>query len=422
MKIEILAVGSELLSPFFIDTNSLYVTRRLNDLGLDVSRKTVVGDDWAGLIQCFKDALSRTDLFIVMGGLGPTEDDITRETCAKALGRSLVFDEAQLQAIEGRFRRRGKPMPASNRKQAFVVDGSEVLENRFGTAPGLWLVQGTTRIALLPGPPQELKPMFEQGIWPRLSSWRRGFTARRTLKITGLTESETENLITGLYPKRSDLRLTILASPGQIELHLTSFSEDNAASAESAVAELADKIRGRLEANIFSEGGEEIEEIVGRLLREQKKTLVTAESCTGGLLGSRLTNIPGSSDYFLEGFITYSNRAKLERLGVASDLIETQGAVSRDVCRAMALGALARTGADCALAITGIAGPAGGTSEKPVGLVYTALAFDGGAEVERNLFLGNREQVKFQSSQKALDMLRRRLAGGRFHKDEGEAP
>jgi len=409
MKIEILAVGSELLTPFFMDTNSLYLTQRLNDLGLDVSKKTIVGDQIDDLSNCIQNALSRSDFILIMGGLGPTEDDITREVCAEVLGKTLGLREDILKKIEARFRCRGREMPLSNKKQAFIIEGAEALENKNGTAPGQWLEHGRIRIALLPGPPQELRPMFEEHIWPKLRESQRGFTSRKTLKIAGLTESEVEGRIAGLYPKAQDLRLTILASPGQIELHLTAFSAEDKDGTIVKIEALAREIERRLEDNIFSSSGEEMEAVVGRLLRDQKKTLATAESCTGGFLANRLTNVSGSSEYFLEGFITYGNRAKNLRLKVPLDLIQAHGAVSPEVAQAMALGVRLQTDADFGLAITGIAGPKGGTQEKPVGLVYAALALDGGVDVQKNLFLGKRDQIKFQSSQKALDMLRRVL-------------
>lgn len=409
MKTEILAVGSELLTPFFQDTNSLYLTQRLNDLGLPVSLKTIVGDDRESLLLCIKNALLHSDILLVMGGLGPTEDDITREVLAEALSRTLIYRDDIFQKIEARFKRRGIAMPVANKKQAYILEGADVLENKNGTAPGLWLEEGRTRIALLPGPPLELKPMFEEYVWPKLESLQRGFTSRRVLKIAGLTESEVETLIAGLYPRGPECGLTILAVPGQIELHLYAFSQDASSPAAKNIEELEGKILARLNDSVFSTSGEELEEVVGRLLGKQGKTLATAESCTGGLLGHRLTNVPGSSEYFLEGFIAYSNSAKIRDLDIPEKLIQAHGAVSAEVARAMALGVRKKAGASYGLAVTGIAGPTGGTSEKPVGLVYTALARDDGMDVTKNIFLGNRKQIKFQSSQKALDMLRRHL-------------
>jgi len=409
MNVHILAVGSELLTPFFRDTNSLYLTERLNDLGLDVAFKGLVGDERPSLIWAFRQSLAAADLVILTGGLGPTDDDRTREAVAETLNRELVFREDILRNIEERFRGRGKAMPSTNRKQALIVAGAEVLNNAHGTAPGLWISAEEKAIVLLPGPPQEMRGMFETSVWPRLALGRTGKMARIVFKTTGLTESEIEVRIAGLYPKGEGRRLTILASPGQIELHIAVYTETDGRDVSREAAELADSLRSRLGLHVFSEDGAELEEVVGRLLREKGKTLAAAESCTGGLIGHRITSVAGSSSYFLEGFVTYGNRAKTGRLGVSEDLLAAHGAVSPEVALAMAEGARRTAGADYGLGVTGIAGPDGGTPDKPVGLVYTALAWEGGREVEKNLFLGPRDRVKFQSSQNILDLLRRRL-------------
>lgn len=408
-RIEIIAIGSELLTPFFQDTNSLFLTERLNDLGLEVSSKTIIGDEWSDLVLCLKESLSRADLIFAMGGLGPTEDDRTREALAHVLGRKLVFKKEILEKIQERFRRRGLPMPSSNRKQALLIEGATALENRNGTAPGIWLEKGQKKIVILPGPPHELRPMFEEFVWPRLQELKREYRVRKVLKIVGLSESKIESLISDLYPRSPDLRVTTLAYLGQIEIHLTSYSRENQDKAEKKISRLEEKILERLKDNIFSTSGEELEKVVGKLLREKKKSLAVAESCSGGFLSHRLTNIPGSSDYFLEGVVTYSNQAKRALLAVPENLIKKHGAVSEQVARAMARAAREKAQANFGLAITGIAGPTGGTPLKPVGLVYTALAWKRGTRVEKNLFLGKREQIKFQSTQKALDMLRRHL-------------
>jgi len=409
MKIEILAVGSELLTPFYQDTNSLYLTQRLNDLGLEVSFKTVVGDERESLLVCIKNALVQADVLLAMGGLGPTADDITREVFAETLGRQLVYCPDIFKKIEARFRRRALAIPAANKKQAYIIQGSEVLENKNGTAPGLWLEEGRTRIALLPGPPAELKPMFEEFVWPKLAAFQKGLSSRRVIKIAGLTESEVETRISGLYPKERGLGLTILASPGQIEIQLYAFAPDASGLPAIKIEELGQRILERLGGHVFSTAGEELEEVVGGLLGEHRKTLAVAESCSGGLLSHRLTNVSGSSKYFLEGLITYSNQAKIRDLNVPEALIQNHGAVSAEVAQAMADGVRQKAGSSFGLAITGIAGPTGGTAEKPVGLVYSALSWEGGVDIIKNVFLGKREQIKFQSTQKALDMLRRHL-------------
>lgn len=409
-RVEILAIGSELLGPHRLDTNSLYLTERLNELGLEVCFKGIVGDDMEDLVLSFRQALERADLILAIGGLGPTADDLTREALARALNRRLILDENILHHIQARFARRRMAMPAPNIKQAYLIEGAVAIPNRNGTAPGQWLELDRKRIVLLPGPPHELKAMFEEGVKPKLESIGYGFLARSVLKTTGLTESQIESMMASLYPKSRDRKITLLAHPGQIEIHLTSFSSASRSDAEKKVAALKKRVAVRLRDAIFSETGEELEQVVARLLTEKKKTLAIAESSSGGLLGHRLTNIPGSSAYFLQGVVSYSNAAKTQLLGVSPLLIARHGAVSSAVCRAMARGIRKRAGADFGLAITGIAGPGGGSPEKPVGLVYVGLASCSGTKVRKNLFLGQREQIKWQSTQKALDMLRRHLS------------
>jgi nicotinamide-nucleotide amidase len=410
-RVEILAVGSELLTPYFQDTNSLYLTRRLNDLGLEVTYKTIVGDEEDDLKHKIEEAIRLADLILAMGGLGPTTDDRTREVFSRVLERKIVLDRALLERIEDRFRRRGLAMPASNRKQAGLIAGAEALPNEQGTAPGQWLEWRSKIIILLPGPPHELEPMFENHVLPRLEAFRRGHLVRRVFMTAGLTESLIEDRIAGLYPDDPSLKITTLARPGQIELHLTASSEVSREEALSRLEPLEGRLLEALGDNVFSREGERLEEVVGKLLRAKKKTLACAESCSGGLLSHRLTNVPGSSEYILAGIVAYGNRAKEDLLAVPPDLLKTYGAVSAEVGRAMAQGARRAAASDFGLATTGIAGPGGGTPEKPVGLVYAALAWDNGTDVVRNRFLGSRAHIKFQSSQKALDMLRRYLSG-----------
>ncbi|MFC2168945.1 competence/damage-inducible protein A [Acidobacteriota bacterium] len=408
-KVEFIAVGSELLLPYFKDTNSLYLTKHLNDIGMDVSFRTIVGDDWDDLILSIQSALSRADIIFTIGGLGPTYDDRTREAFSHVLGRKLIFKKELLEKIEERFRKRGIIMPRVNEKQAYIFKGAQILENRNGTAPGLWLDTGEKIVSLLPGPPHELKPMFETYVLPRLQEFKTGYRIRQVLKITGLTESKTEAILSDIYPDSPYLKLILLASPGQIEIHLTSYSDQSQHQAESRMQKIEKSIVNRLKRDIFSTSNEELEEVVGKLLSSQGHTLATAESCTGGLLGHRLTNVPGSSKYFLQSMVVYSNESKNQALNISASFIEKNGAVSAEVAQIMAIRTREIAQASLGLAITGIAGPGGSTPEKPVGLVYIALAWDKGIEIEKNLFLGNREIIKFQASQKALDMLRRFL-------------
>jgi nicotinamide-nucleotide amidase len=408
-KIEIIAVGSEMLTPFFQDTNSLYITQRLNDLGMDVQFKTIVGDSRDDLFLAFRQALDRSDLIIATGGLGPTEDDRTREVLASVLRKKLIFRKDLLHKIEKRFSHRGIKMPVVNKKQAHIIENSIVFENKNGTAPGLWVDTGQNTVILMPGPPHEMQPMFENDAWPRLQTFEKHHIFRRVIKTVGLTESKIESLLEEVYPSIQNIQLTTLAHPGQIALHLKGTSDGSLSAAKKKVDRATKLICGVLKHSVYSTEGEELEEVIGKCLRKKNRTLAIAESCTGGFLGHRITNVPGSTDYFLQGVMAYSNQAKIDLLGVSPDKIENYGAVSSQVATDMADGIRKRSGADFGLSITGIAGPSGGTKDKPVGLVYTALAAAEETLVKKNLFLGNRNAVKFQSSQKALDMLRRYL-------------
>ena len=410
MKTEIIAVGTELLTPDFQDTNSLFLTAGLNAIGIQVSFKSVVGDDERDLARTLRTALARSGLILCMGGLGPTEDDRTRETLAKVLRRKLVFHREIEAQIESRFRRRGLASPPSNRKQCYVIEGAEILENPNGTAPGLWLSTRRNRIALLPGPPREIRPMFERHVLPRLDGLRRSPVLRRTIRLTGLGESAMESLLRPVYGTvPPGISVTTLASPGELSIRLSSFGPGRREKAEARLDGVVGAIERVLGPYIYSLEGESLEAVVGALLKEKGLTIACAESCTGGLIGHRLTDVAGSSAYFLESAVVYSNEAKTKRLGVPKALLMKHGAVSAAAARAMAAGIRATSGADIGLSVTGIAGPSGGSPGKPVGLVYIALARSRGVSVVRSLFFGRREDVKFQSAQRALDLVRKSL-------------
>ena len=411
MRAEIIAVGSELLSPHFTDTNSAYITARLEEIGVEVAFRTIVGDVAADLADAVEHALRRCGLVLVMGGLGPTEDDLTRETCARVLGRELDFEPGIKEAIELRFRRRGRPMPGTNLKQCFVIRGAEVLPNDKGTAPGLWVESGGARLALLPGPPAELAAMFEASVFPKLRALSGGrLTVRRTLKLTGLGESAMEEKIRSVYPGLPpDITVTTLSQPSDLAIIISCTEAAPREALERKLDAWTARFISLLGPYVYSTSGEDLETVVARLLVSAGKTLACAESCTGGLLGSRLTDVPGSSAFFLESAVTYSNEAKVSRLGVPRSLIAKKGAVSAEVARAMARGVRSRSGADFGLAVTGIAGPGGARPRKPVGLTYVALATARGVTVKRHLFWGGRGQVKFQATQAALDLLRKKL-------------
>src|SRR5215467_12537461 len=406
MKAEIIAVGSEMLTPDRIDTNSLYLTEELNKLGIEVVRKTIVGDHRELLAEAFRDALNRVPLIIASGGLGPTEDDLTRETLAELLGRKLILNEAILRYIEGRFRQLGREMPPVNARQAMVPEGAEVLENPRGSAPGLWLEDQGRFIALLPGPPRELKPMYEEQVLPRLQRRRSGVSMfHRELRVTGMGESALEQRIRPIYTRYSDVNTTILAAPGEIQIHLRMWSDD-ATQAQKTLDEIVQGFDLALTDRIFSRDGSSMEEVIARLLTMNNSTISTAESCTGRLLAERLTSIAGSSSYFLGGVVCYSNDLKTAWVNVPTDLIQSKGAVSSEVAMALADGIRRSAGSTLGVGITGIAGPGGGSEEKPVGTVHIALSHAGGVKERGVRFPGDREAIRWHASQLALDMVR----------------
>jgi nicotinamide-nucleotide amidase len=406
----ILAVGSEMLTPFRVDTNSLIITERLNQLGYDVRLKAVAADHVDELARLLEGALTWAEVIIVTGGLGPTEDDITREAVARVLHLPLDIDETIVDRIRERFVRRGLTMPEINRRQGMVPRGATVLANPNGTAPGLWLEHGRTAIVLLPGPPREMTPMLDAVVRDRLAPRAGGGGLfRRVLKITGRTESDVDAAAAPVYSKWSEaappISTTILAALGQIELHLT-VKAANAAEADAALDVAQRELEAVLGIAIYSSDGRPLEAVVGHLLRDRSMTIAVAESCSGGLLASRLTDVPGSSEYVERGVVCYSNRSKTELAGVPAALIAEHGAVSEPVAEAMAIGIRDRAGANVGVGITGIAGPGGGTPDKPVGTVAIAVAVGEAVRVRTFQFLGPRDMVKFQSAQAAMNMLR----------------
>jgi nicotinamide-nucleotide amidase len=410
MKAEIIAVGSELLTPDRLDTNSLYLTRRLNALGVAVTRKTVVGDDTEKLRDAFRDALARVELVISTGGLGPTLDDLTREAVSDLLGRKLLLNDGVLRHVEARFRRLNRAMPENNKRQAMVPEGAEVLDNSVGTAPGLWLETGGHILVLLPGPPAELQAIFTQHVESRVARRSGGLRLfSREMRVAGLPESEVDQRAAPIYSKYSDVETTILAAPGEIQIHLRGWSTD-AAAVEEKLKEIVERLTLALGESVFTASGESLEQTVGRELTRHQATVSVAESCTGGLLAERLTRVPGSSAYFRGGVVCYSNDLKTAWADVPPEMIESQGAVSAAVAGALAAGIRRRTGATLGVGITGIAGPSGGTPEKPVGLVHIAVADAANNTSERAVQLtGDRERIRWQASQLALDMVRRYL-------------
>lgn len=406
MKAEIIAVGSEMLTPDRVDTNSLFLTEELNRLGIEVVRKTIVGDDRQLLSDAFRGALARVELVISSGGLGPTEDDLTRETVAELLGRKLHRDDEIVRAIEARFRSFKREMPAVNVRQAMVPEGAEALDNPRGTAPGLWIEDRGRMIALLPGPPRELKPMFLERIVPKLERRVSGVRMfHRELRVAGMGESHVEQRIAPIYKRYADINTTVLAAPGEIQIHLRMWTAD-AQQAEKTLNEITEAMQLALGERIFTTQGQPLEDVVAHLLTMNNATIAAAESCTGGLLAQRLTTIAGSSSYFLGGVVCYSNDLKSAWVDVPAETIRDKGAVSAEVAIALADGIRRRVGSTLGVGITGIAGPGGGSEEKPVGTVHIALASAAGVKELSRIYPGDREAVRWQASQMALDMVR----------------
>jgi nicotinamide-nucleotide amidase len=412
----IIAVGSELLTPFRVDTNSLIVTEQLNGIGCWVTGKAVVGDDIAQIGRLVAGAIGSVDLIVCTGGLGPTEDDVTREAVSRALNLPLEEDLRIEERIRARFEARGLPMAAINRKQALVPRGAEVLDNPNGTAPGLWLEQDRTILLMLPGPSREMAPMLESVIRERLTSRSAGTALfRRVVTVTGRPESDVDARIQPIYTRWLSrpvpVRTTILATLGQIELHLTAEASTRTG-ADRALDPAVAELQQALGRSVVSLDGRALEAVVGDLLRAAKLTIAVAESCTGGLLTSRLTDVPGSSAYVDRAAVCYSNQSKVEWLGVSDALIAEHGAVSEPVARAMAEGARAAARTNIGVGVTGIAGPDGGTAEKPVGTVAIAVVSDAASRSLTFRFVGGRGHVKDQAVQAALNMVRLMLLEG----------
>jgi nicotinamide-nucleotide amidase len=416
MLAEIIAVGSEMLTPHRQDTNSLYLTAGLNDLGVTVAFKTIVGDNRDHLVSAILIALSRADIVLLSGGLGPTADDLTRECCAQALNLPLQRSESLLEALHQRFSARTMAMPANNAHQADVLEGATILPNPNGSAPGQWLdlaYNGHRKlVALLPGPPRELKPIFDAECKPRLAAaLPQNHLARRMLRMALIPESQVDARTAPIYQQFPDVETTILAGSAEIQLHFLCV-KPTLAEAEARVEAVSDAVAREMGDDIFSLNGESLEEVVLLMLGVRHRTLSIAESCTGGWLGERLTAIPNSSRVFLGGAIAYSDRSKTALADVPSYLIDEHGAVSDAVARALAEGIRRRTGSSLALSITGIAGPTaprGPDAAKPVGLVYIALTDGEDTQVKEVRLTGDRDRIRLWSTQHALEMLRRYL-------------
>ncbi len=413
MNCDIIAVGSELLTPYRQDTNSLYLTGKLNELGVRISTKTIVGDRREHLVTAIRQALDRADIVVLMGGLGPTEDDLTRESAAEALGIRLKRNQEIVANLYARFAARRIAITENNTKQGDVLEGAEPLPNSTGTAPGQWLdteyKEHRKLLVLLPGPPGELKPMWDAEVTPRLTeAIPQRFFATRTLKAAMIGESACDARIAPIYKRFTDVETTILAHLGDIQLNLIC-TKPTLEQAHARVDMLADAIEAELDDVVYSTQGETLERIVLNHLELAGSTLAVAESCTGGLIAQRLTSIAGSSRAFVGGAVAYSNELKTLFAGVPPQVIAANGAVSRDVASALATGIRSETGSTLGLGVTGIAGPDGGTDEKPVGLVYIAVSDGVETDVEEKRFQGDRERIRQYAAQAALDLVRKRL-------------
>jgi nicotinamide-nucleotide amidase len=406
---EIIAIGSELLTPQKTDTNSLWLTEKLNDIGVEVMLKTVVGDDELRLEEVIRDALKRSDIVITTGGLGPTEDDVSRQVSARAVDRELIYHDEIEAHLRERFKAWGREMPEINKRQAFVIEGADVLPNPNGSAVGMLLEMGEKILAVLPGPPREMKPMFGEYVLPKIKE-RSGdvLVRRRVIKVSGMGESAVDEAVSPIYKAHSDVQTSILFNQTEVEIHLAAKTLD-ATAGDRTLVEIAEQVKEKLGKAVFSTDGESMEQVVGLMLTERGETISVAESCTGGLIGMRLTEVPGSSVYFREGSVAYSNEAKIARLNVPEETIANFGAVSVETAEAMAAGMRETAMTDHAISITGIAGPDGGSDDKPVGTVCIGYSGKHGTKSIRMVLPGDRYLVRWRSSQAALDFLRRQL-------------
>lgn len=409
MRAEIIVTGTELLSGGTVDTNSLFLTGELLDLGIETAFRTVVGDNEKDLEDAFKRARERCEIVLITGGLGPTEDDLSRRVLARVLKKRLILSEDALRSIKAVFAAKGREYPAASDRQALIPAGARMLRNPAGVAPGFLLQEEKKLLAVLPGVPEEMQAMFREELRPVLEEHRGKdlFIVRKVLHTCGLTESRVNGLIEEVLRQKQPV-VGLTAGAGQVDVRILA-RERTAVRALRAAERTEIAVRKKLGDAVFGVNGQALEDIMGALLTQRKLRLAVAESCTGGMVGSRITNIAGSSEYFERGVVTYSNAAKTDLLGVPAELIARRGAVSREVAAAMAFGVRERAKTDLGLAVTGIAGPGGATPQKPVGLVYIALAWGAGKKVEEHKFLGTREQVRRRATQAALDMVRRHL-------------
>lgn len=408
MNCEILSVGTEILLGNILNTNAQYLSKRLADLGIFVYYQTVVGDNPERLKRAYKIAFERSDIVIATGGLGPTKDDLTKEIASEYFGEKLILHEESLRKLEEFFKRRNLPLTEGNKKQAYIIEGSTVLPNDHGTAPGLIFEKNNKILILLPGPPREMIPMFENYVVPYLSKFSKEILYSKILRLCGIGESYIEEKIIDLIENQTNPTIAPYAKEGEVILRITARAK-NEELAKEIIKPIEDKIRKRLGEYIYGEGETPLEEVVGKILIEKKLKISIAESCTGGMITSRLINCPGISKVLIEGIVAYSNESKIKRLGVKEETIKEFGAVSKECAMEMARGVALNSGARIGLSATGIAGPEGGTSEKPIGLVYSGLYIDGELKYKEYRFSGDRERIRNLTTMHVLNWLRREI-------------
>ncbi len=406
MRCEIVAIGTELLLGNILNTNAKYLSEKLAELGIDLYYQTVVGDNLSRVSDTFRKAMERSDIVIATGGLGPTDDDLTKEGLCHALNIGMSVHEQTLAKIESFFKSINRPMAECNKKQAYIPEGAQIIENNNGTAPGILLKAKAKLFVLLPGPPNELYPMFENSVYPYLKGNAKYLLKSRMLRIVSVGESTVQEQLKDIFDNQTNPTIAPYAKSGEVHLRITAKAESEDL-ADVMINEMESKVRNILGDNIYGCDQESLEAVVIKLLQNKNKTISLAESCTGGLISQRLTSVPGASKCFMNGIVTYSNEAKQKFLGVNEATLRKHGAVSSETAYEMAEGIRKVSGTDIGLSITGIAGPDGGTAEKPVGLCYIGISYDEKVETYKLMFGGNREKIRWNSSIKALDIVRR---------------
>lgn len=408
MKAEILAVGTEILLGDIVNTNAQYIAKRLADLGIAVYHQSVVGDNRERLLEAYTLAFSRADLVITTGGLGPTKDDLTKEVTFEYFGMKSVVHEPSLKILQGYFKDTNRPMAKSNVKQTYFPVEALILPNNNGTAPGCIIEESGKVVALLPGPPKEMKPMFEEAVVPYLKKFQQGVLVSKVLRVVGVGESTAAEMLEDILDNQTNPTVAPYAKEGEVTFRITA-KADTQEEGIRLIEPMEDLIRSRLGNNIYGEGDTTLENVLGEMLVNKELTIATAESCTGGMIASKLINYPGISSVFIEGMVTYSNESKINRLGVRAETLDKYGAVSSEVAAEMAQGISKTSGASIGISTTGIAGPSGGSKDKPVGLVYLGLCIKGQVKTKMLKLSGDRQKIRERATMQLLDLLRREL-------------